>query len=61
MYNLLIVDDEVRIRNVIKTYAENSDYTVFEANDGYEALDIIAKEDIHLIILDVMMPKLDGF
>lgn len=61
MYNLLIVDDEVRIRNVIKTYAENSDYTVFEANDGYEALDILAKEEIHLIILDVMMPKLDGF
>ncbi len=61
MYNILIVDDEERIRAVIKTYALNEGYHVFEANDGYEALDIVKKETIDVIVLDIMMPKLDGF
>lgn len=61
MIKILIVDDEERIRSVIKTYANNEGYQVFEASDGFEAIDIAKQEDINLIILDVMMPKLDGF
>lgn len=61
MVNILIVDDEERIRSVIKTYAENEGYDVYEANDGYAAIDIVEKRDIDLIVLDIMMPKLDGF
>lgn len=61
MISILIVDDEERIRSVIKTYAENENYKVFEASDGYEAVDIVEKEQIDVIILDIMMPKLDGF
>lgn len=61
MYNILIVDDEERIRTVIKTYADNEGYRVFEASDGYEALEIIENEIIDVIVLDIMMPKLDGF
>lgn len=61
MNNILIVDDEERIRTVIKTYADNEGYTVFEASDGYEAIEIVKKENIDVIVLDIMMPKLDGF
>ncbi len=61
MKNILVVDDEERIRNVIRTYAENEGYIIFEASDGLKALEIIKKVDIDLVILDVMMPKLDGF
>lgn len=61
MKKLLIVDDEERIRTVVKTYAENDGFEVFEAGDGYEALEIIEKEDLYIVILDIMMPKLDGF
>lgn len=61
MKNILIVDDEERIRTVIKTYAENDGYTVFEASDGYEALEIVKQEELLIVILDIMMPKLDGF
>ncbi len=57
---LLIVDDEKLIRDVIKTYAELENYETVEAEDGSEALDIVAKEKIDLIILDIMMPKMDG-
>lgn len=61
MINILVVDDEERIRSVIKTYANNEGYNVLEAADGYVALDLINEHDIDLIILDIMMPKLDGF
>lgn len=61
MVKILIVDDEEKIRNVIKTYSENEGYVVFEASDGYHALEIVEKNQIDLIILDIMMPKLDGF
>lgn len=61
MKNILVVDDEERIRNVIRTYAENEGYIIFEASDGIKALDIVKKVEIDLIILDIMMPKLDGF
>ncbi len=61
MVKILIVDDEKRIRSVIKTYAENEGYYVYEANDGYQAIEIVENNEIDLIILDIMMPKLDGF
>ena len=59
--NILIVDDEELIRDVIKEYNTNEGYNVYEASDGFEALDIIKKEKIDVIVLDIMMPKLDGF
>ena len=58
---LLIVDDEVLIRDVIKEYCLNENYDVCEASNGLDALEIINKENIDLIVLDIMMPKLDGF
>lgn len=61
MIKILVVDDEERIRSVIKTYANNEGYHVFEAAEGYEAIAIVEKNDIDLIVLDIMMPKLDGF
>ena len=59
--NILIVDDEELIREVIKEYSTNEGYNVYEASDGFEALGIIKKEKIDVIVLDIMMPKLDGF
>lgn len=61
MYKILLVDDEERIRNVIKTYAINDGYEVFEASDGYQAIEAVEQNVIDLIVLDIMMPKLDGF
>ncbi|MDE7309102.1 MAG: response regulator transcription factor [Lachnospiraceae bacterium] len=61
MKRLLIADDEEKIRLIIKKYAEFEGYEIEEAEDGMEALDICRKKDFDLIILDVMMPELDGF
>ncbi len=61
MIKILIVDDEERIRSVVKTYAENEGYQVFEASDGYKAIEIVENNEIDLIVLDIMMPNLDGF
>lgn len=57
---ILVVDDEKEIRNLIEIYLKNEGYDVIKARDGEEALEILEKEDIHLIILDIMMPKIDG-
>ncbi|WNC14703.1 response regulator transcription factor [Brevibacillus brevis] len=59
-YNVLVVDDEREIRDAIEIYLKNESITVYKAGDGLEALDILSEEDIHLIILDIMMPKMDG-
>lgn len=59
--NVLVVDDEMLIRSVIKEYLLNEKYNVFEAEDGLEALRIYKEEKIDLVILDIMMPKMDGF
>ncbi|GLI04776.1 response regulator transcription factor [Paenibacillus tyrfis] len=59
-YNVLVADDEPEIRDAIEIYLKNENMNVFKASHGLEALDILEKEDIHLIILDVMMPGLDG-
>lgn len=61
MSRLLLVDDEIRIREVIKEYATISGHTVDEASDGLEAIDLVQKNDYDVIILDVMMPNLDGY
>ena len=61
MYKLLVVDDEVKIRDVIREYAEFNGYEVAEAGDGMEAVRMCKDDDFDLIILDIMMPKLDGF
>lgn len=61
MYKILIADDELRIREVIKEYAEFEGYTVTEACDGMEAVNICKKEDFDAIIMDIMMPRLDGY
>ena len=61
MKRLLIVDDEDKIREVIKEYAEFSGYVAEEAADGMSAIGMVKLNDYDLIIMDVMMPKLDGF
>ncbi len=61
MYKLLIVDDEPKIREVIREYAEFNGYEVAEAEDGMSALGLCKLNKYDLIILDIMMPKLDGF
>ena len=60
MYNILICDDEKDIVNALKIYLHDADYTLFEAYDGMEALKIVEKEEIHLVLMDIMMPVMDG-
>lgn len=57
---ILIVDDEKEIRNLIEIYLRNEGFHVVMATNGQEALSIVQQQDIHLIILDIMMPKMDG-
>ena len=58
---ILIADDETKIRAVIKEYLENEQYEVMEAKNGKEALQIVNNDEINLIIMDIMMPIIDGF
>lgn len=59
-YNVLVVDDDKEITEAIEIYLLNEGYNVFTAYDGIQALKIAREEDIHLIIMDIMMPNLDG-
>ena len=61
MYHILVVDDESRIRSIIRKYAEFDGHTVTEAGDGMEAILLCRKNEYDLIIMDIMMPELDGF
>lgn len=61
MYHILVVDDEPKIRSMIRKYAEFENYKVTEAEDGMEAVDLCRSIDFDLVIMDVMMPELDGF
>lgn len=61
MYQLLVVDDEPGIREIIRKYAVFEGYQVTEAADGMEALHLVQQQAFDLIILDIMMPELDGF
>ena len=60
MYNILICDDEKDIVNALKIYLQNPDYRLLEAHNGFEALDVVNKEEVHLVLLDIMMPQMDG-
>lgn len=59
-YQVLVVDDEEEIRDAIEIYLKNESMTVFTASNGMEALDVLEREEIQLIIMDIMMPKMDG-
>lgn len=61
MYHILVVDDEMRIRSIVRKYAEFEGHTVTEAGDGMEAVSLCRREQFDIIILDIMMPELDGF
>lgn len=61
MYNILVVDDESRIRSIIKKYAEFEGHTIAEAGDGMEAVYLCREKSFDIIIMDIMMPELDGF
>ena len=58
--NILVVDDDREIVRAIALTLEGEGYTVFKAYDGMEALDLVSTKNVHLIIIDVMMPRLDG-
>lgn len=60
MANILICDDERDIVNALKIYLSDPDYVLFEAHNGKEAVDIVRDEEIHLVLLDIMMPVMDG-
>ncbi|MDE6740640.1 MAG: response regulator, partial [Lachnospiraceae bacterium] len=60
-YKIMIADDEAEIRDVLRLYLEKDGYEVLEAADGVEAMDKIQKEKPDLVILDIMMPGLDGY
>lgn len=59
-YSVLVVDDEDEIREALEIYLKNEGLKVFKAKDGIEALELLSEQDIHLILLDIMMPKMDG-
>jgi two-component system, OmpR family, response regulator VanR len=59
-HHVLVVEDDKEILEGVSIYLKNQGYVVFKASNGYEGLDCIAKEDIHLAIVDIMMPKMDG-
>ncbi len=61
MATILVVDDEVMIREVIREYGTLYNYKVLEAQDGLEALDVIKKNKVDCVILDIMLPNMDGF
>ena len=58
--HILVVEDDTDIREGIDIYLRNQEYVVFQAGDGVEGLEIIEKEEVHLAIVDIMMPRMDG-
>lgn len=60
MYNILVCDDERDIRNALRIYLTGEGYGIFEAENGAKALEILRTEEIHLVLMDIMMPELDG-
>lgn len=60
MYNILICDDERDIVNALKIYLSDTNYTLLEAYNGKEALNMVNRQEIHLILMDIMMPEMDG-
>lgn len=60
-YNILIVEDETNILRIISNYFKKANYEVYEASDGEEALNVFYNTNLDIIILDIMLPKIDGF
>ncbi|MBP8680689.1 MAG: response regulator transcription factor, partial [Dorea sp.] len=60
MNHVLVVEDDKEIREGVEIYLKSQGYEVFQAADGVEGLEVIEKEDIHLAIVDIMMPRMDG-
>ena len=61
MFRILVVDDDLHTQKLIKTVLENENYKVITACNGLEALDVIDREYIDLVVLDVMMPQMNGY
>ena len=61
MYNILVCDDESGIRLLIRKYAQYEGHNVLEAENGLQAVDMCKNRDIDIVIMDIMMPELDGF
>jgi two-component system OmpR family response regulator len=61
MFHILVVDDDKHTRMLLRAILEEAGYTVTTANNGEEALDVLDKEHIDLVVLDIMMPKMDGY
>ena len=59
-YHILVVEDDKEIREGVEIYLKNQGYLVFQAANGQEGLDVLKKEEIHLAIVDIMMPVMDG-
>ena len=60
MYNVLVCDDERDIVSALRIYLTAEGYQVYEAYNGKEALEVLARETIHLVLMDIMMPVMDG-
>lgn len=60
MYKILVCDDEKDIVSAVRIYLSSEGYTVYEAYNGKEALEVIQKNEVHLVLMDIMMPKMDG-
>ena len=60
MYRILVCEDETSIAEALEIYLKNEGYEVLRAENGIEALEIAKKEELHLILMDIMMPKMDG-
>ena len=61
MFQILVVDDDRNMRMLLKAVLQAENYTVFTAENGEDALDVMDKEHIDLVVLDIMMPKMDGY
>ena len=61
MFHILVVDDDKHTRLLFRTVLESENYTVFTAENGVKALDVMEAEHIDLVVLDIMMPELDGY
>ena len=61
MSRILVVDDELRVRDLIKKYAKFEGYEISEASNGLQALELCRDQNFDIVIMDVMMPELDGF
>ena len=61
MFNILVVEDDKNLKKLMVTYLKRNNYSTFEASNGIQALDIIDKQYIDLVISDIMMPEMDGY